>query len=639
MIAVHRGDGRVPRRPERARRVPRRVRGWPLPRRISGPGSGASSSSTARCSRCRRCRLAFVFWAISGSGTASPARAAARRASRRARVLDRQRGAGVRGASRWRPASGSATSSWSVAASTSSTTRSRCMGVFLGLLYLDYQLVLVPLFLVPILVARQAFSSYLALKRSHEATVRILVGALEAKDPYTAGHAERVAEYAQYIGLELGIPAEPARAAAARGVDARRRQARRPEPPAEQAGQAHGRGVRRRAQARRRLGRDPHRASTSWHRSRRARRARPRSSRPVADDHGQPIEPHIVAVADAYDAMTSTRSYRRALTQDIAFAELRKNSGRQFHPRVVDALISAAASPRRGARRRPRGLRAPHRRARGSRRFCGPRRSAARRRSREPDGRRDRDELRQPRRGRSRSARSRPRSREPSLRAARRRRSWCSPPQSRSASSSCCGRAIAGRYRCRMRFMLVLIRAFPAPWGLLAIGAGELLAVPLRAGDSRWARGRLGAEHLAAGAAGLARVPRAAPARSSRRDAVDVDVAGGVERRHAARARGVRARSHPPASARRRFRSCADRVGDADGDRIPRRRRSRERGSVGRRPVLGPAPGRVVLVRAARGDQSNLGADDRRALGRAGDGRPLGTRACAAGRGALGAGR
>ena len=62
---------------------------------------------------------------------------------------------------------------------------------------------------------------------------------------------------------------------------------------------------------------------------------------PVADDRGQPIEPHIVAVADAYDAMTSTRSYRKALTQDIAFAELQKNSGKQFHPRVVDALISA----------------------------------------------------------------------------------------------------------------------------------------------------------------------------------------------------------------------------------------------------------------------------------------------------------
>ena len=61
----------------------------------------------------------------------------------------------------------------------------------------------------------------------------------------------------------------------------------------------------------------------------------------MADDRGQPIEPHIVAVADAFDAMTSTRSYRKALPQETAFGELRKNSGKQFHPRVVDALILA----------------------------------------------------------------------------------------------------------------------------------------------------------------------------------------------------------------------------------------------------------------------------------------------------------
>ncbi|MBV8950634.1 MAG: hypothetical protein JOZ99_07150 [Actinobacteria bacterium] len=51
-------------------------------------------------------------------------------------------------------------------------------------------------------------------------------------------------------------------------------------------------------------------------------------------------------MADAFDAMTSTRSYRRALTQEVAFDELRKNSARQFHPRVVEALI--AAIERRG---------------------------------------------------------------------------------------------------------------------------------------------------------------------------------------------------------------------------------------------------------------------------------------------------
>ena len=67
------------------------------------------------------------------------------------------------------------------------------LGVFLGRLYLDYGPVLVPLFVVPILVARQTFASYLALKESQEAAVRTLIGALEAKDPYTAGHAERVA--------------------------------------------------------------------------------------------------------------------------------------------------------------------------------------------------------------------------------------------------------------------------------------------------------------------------------------------------------------------------------------------------------------------------------------------------------------
>ena len=48
-----------------------------------------------------------------------------------------------------------------------------------------------------------------------------------------------------------------------------------------------------------------------------------------AEDTDRPIEPFIVAVVDAYDAMTSTRSYRKALPQETAFEELRKNAGRQ----------------------------------------------------------------------------------------------------------------------------------------------------------------------------------------------------------------------------------------------------------------------------------------------------------------------
>jgi HD-GYP domain-containing protein (c-di-GMP phosphodiesterase class II) len=54
-----------------------------------------------------------------------------------------------------------------------------------------------------------------------------------------------------------------------------------------------------------------------------------------------PIQGRVLAVADAFDAMTSERSYRRALTLDEAIAELQRCSGTQFDPKVVDAFLDA----------------------------------------------------------------------------------------------------------------------------------------------------------------------------------------------------------------------------------------------------------------------------------------------------------
>ena len=48
----------------------------------------------------------------------------------------------------------------------------------------------------------------------------------------------------------------------------------------------------------------------------------------------------IVAVIDAWDAMTSDRPYRKALGRDIAVAELRKGAGTQFDPKIVDAFLA-----------------------------------------------------------------------------------------------------------------------------------------------------------------------------------------------------------------------------------------------------------------------------------------------------------
>jgi len=52
-----------------------------------------------------------------------------------------------------------------------------------------------------------------------------------------------------------------------------------------------------------------------------------------------PFPARIIAIADAYDAMTSERSYRSALSKEIAIKELQKNSGIQFDPEIVRAFI------------------------------------------------------------------------------------------------------------------------------------------------------------------------------------------------------------------------------------------------------------------------------------------------------------
>jgi HD-GYP domain-containing protein (c-di-GMP phosphodiesterase class II) len=52
-----------------------------------------------------------------------------------------------------------------------------------------------------------------------------------------------------------------------------------------------------------------------------------------------PLEARIFTVVDAYDAMTSDRPYRLAMTSEDAMAEIIRNSGTQFDPEIVEAFI------------------------------------------------------------------------------------------------------------------------------------------------------------------------------------------------------------------------------------------------------------------------------------------------------------
>jgi len=219
------------------------------------------------------------------------------------------------------------------------------LGLFLGRLYLDVGPAVVVLLVVPILVARETFASYLRVKEANEATVRVLIQALEAKDRYTAGHAERVARFARYVGEDLKLM--PGRLERLRFAALMHDIGKLVVPnhllnkPGKLTAEEYAKV------------RSHERVSVEM-------LTRIDFLAPLADvsvgDHGEagvedesrPIEPHIVAVADAFDAMTSTRSYRRALSQEIAFRELRDKSGSQFNTQCAEALI--AAIERRGER-------------------------------------------------------------------------------------------------------------------------------------------------------------------------------------------------------------------------------------------------------------------------------------------------
>jgi hypothetical protein len=211
------------------------------------------------------------------------------------------------------------------------------LGLGLGWVYLELGAAVVPLLVVPILIARSAFASYLELKAGQEQTIETLILALEAKDRYTAGHAQRVATFSEYVGAELAF--------------GQRRMER-----LRYAALMHDIG--KLVVPNQILNKPGRLTEAEFERVKRHETVsvellhRIDFLAPVAGDTTTEaataavdgigiIEPAIIHVADAFDAMTSTRSYRRALSQETAFAELRAGAGTQFNEACVDALINA----------------------------------------------------------------------------------------------------------------------------------------------------------------------------------------------------------------------------------------------------------------------------------------------------------
>ena len=201
------------------------------------------------------------------------------------------------------------------------------------------------LVLVPLFVARWAMGQFAEQRRAYSATMEALCQAVETKDFYTRGHSERVSRGSGMIAREIGM--RPDRADAIRyagmlhdvgklGVPTKVLQKEGALSEEEYAAiQLHPmRGL----EIVREIGfLDEALTGIMHHHERIDGKGYPMGL--AADEI--PEFARVIAVADAFDSMTSNRSYRRARGIDQAVRELRRGSGSQFDPALVDAFIVA----------------------------------------------------------------------------------------------------------------------------------------------------------------------------------------------------------------------------------------------------------------------------------------------------------
>ena len=173
--------------------------------------------------------------------------------------------------------------------------------------------------------------------------VHTLADAIDAKDTYTKGHSGRVAEYSREIAKRAGYSIERQEEIYMMGLlhdvgkigvpDAVINKPGRLTDEEFEKIKAHpGRG----AKILQNIEEMPQLAiGARWHHERFDGRGYPDG----LSGEDIPEEARIIAVADAYDAMTSNRSYRDIIPQEVVKGELEKGSGTQFDPQFAAIML------------------------------------------------------------------------------------------------------------------------------------------------------------------------------------------------------------------------------------------------------------------------------------------------------------
>jgi HD superfamily phosphohydrolase YqeK len=219
--------------------------------------------------------------------------------------------------------------------------------------------------LIPMFGLRQMYKVNRELQTVNEELLQLMVAAIEARDPYTSGHSQRVAEYSRHVAHAAGLSARATERIYTAAL-------------LHDVGKIHEEF----APILRKPGRltDDEFAIMKTHSEKGAVLVSKvsqfvdlipaiRAHHEAWDGSGYPnglageeipVWARVITFADTIDAMTTDRPYREALHTDDVRAEIKRQAGRQFDPRIADILVSDARWPElAGAIRRNRFTHVP----------------------------------------------------------------------------------------------------------------------------------------------------------------------------------------------------------------------------------------------------------------------------------------
>lgn len=220
------------------------------------------------------------------------------------------------------------------------------MGLLIGLGYsTESKVWIVFLMLFPLMLARFAWKLYLDSEKARTKLITAFINSIEAKDKYTQGHSERVSEYSTLIARQMKLSRHEVQLIRQGAVlhdigkigitDSILNKPSMLTDDEFKIMTTHAEiGVR----ILEKVGLENEVVEmVHGHHERYDGTGYPQGSK----GKDLSLATRILCVADAYDAMTSDRPYRKGMSQEVAVRILREGKGTQFDPEIVDAFVEA----------------------------------------------------------------------------------------------------------------------------------------------------------------------------------------------------------------------------------------------------------------------------------------------------------